>query len=215
MFTGLIEEVGSIKGKSMQGDSLLLEINCPAIAGQISLGDSIAVNGVCLTAVRINSHSFKADVSPETLNRSTLNSLPLGNKVNLEQALAANGRLGGHIVQGHVDGIGSFIKSAASGSGWELHFEYPEKLEPQIVEKGSIAIDGISLTIAKLERGSFSVAIVPHTFKETNLGSLKPGDSVNLETDIIGKYVEKMLGSRAGSKSRITEGFLAEHGFGN
>lgn len=215
MFTGLIEEIGSIRNKQPQGDSLLLEISCPLIAPGINIGDSIAVNGVCLTAVRINSSSFTADVSPETINRSNLATLGVGSKVNLEQALAANGRLGGHIVQGHVDAIGSFLGSEPSGSGWNFRFFYPEKLESQIVEKGSIAINGISLTIASLNSGAFCVAVVPHSFQKTTLGSLKPGDKVNLETDILGKYVEKMLTSRTASVSNISESFLKKHGFGN
>ena len=213
MFTGLIEEMGTIGDRVRRGAGAELSVECPGFIEKISAGDSVAVDGVCLTARELTGGGFLADLSPETTARSTLVSLPTGSNVNLELPLEAGGRLGGHFVQGHVDGLGKLLSKRRAGSGWTFEFSLPPDLSPYAVEKGSIAINGVSLTIAALEHLSFEVAVIPHTYRVTNLQHLKPGADVNLEADILAKYIVGML-RKPKPSGGITEEFLAEHGFG-
>ena len=207
MFTGIIEEIGTVKKISLGGNSGSLEIMAKKVLDGTSVGDSIAVNGVCLTVTSKTSSSFTADVMAETVRRSSLGQLSSGSHVNLERALAANGRFGGHIVSGHIDGTGIISRLKAEENAVWVHIKAGGELLRFIVEKGSIAIDGISLTVAGISETEFSVSVIPHTGQETTLLSRKAGDKVNLETDIIGKYVEKLLGggTRSGSGSVQSE----------
>jgi len=196
MFTGLIEELGTITRYEPQEKGARLSVSASLVTSDIQNGDSIAVNGVCLTAMDVTPTSFAADVSPETLERTTLGSLNISSPVNLERAVTPATRLGGHIVQGHVDGRGTFVSAVQHGDFWTVTVAFPSALERYFVEKGSVAVEGISLTIAKLRDDSFDFAIIPKTWDVTNLHSLKPGDPVNLEVDVIAKYVERMLPPR-------------------
>jgi len=193
MFTGIIEVVGQIVSIEDSGDFRTLRVQVGAILDGIKAGDSIAVNGVCLTVRTFNSGSFTADLSRETLERTSLNALHAGTTVNLERPMRADGRFGGHIVQGHVDGVGKIRSFNRVGDNWNLQVEFPEDAARYIVHKGSIAVDGISLTVASLGTSVLEVAIIPHTFENTNLRHAKTGDTVNLEFDIIAKYVERMM----------------------
>lgn len=214
MFTGIIEEVGSVVALEPREAGSRISLRAPLVAGDIRAGDSISVNGVCLTAVEPSREGFSADVSPETLRRSSLASLRPGSKVNLERALAAGGRLGGHIVQGHVDGVGAIESLERLGGGnWWLSVAVPADLERYFVFKGSVAIDGISLTIAAVDPGRIAVAVIPHTYAHTNLQEKRPGDPVNLETDVLAKYVEKMLAALDLNRSRLTVDQLREMGY--
>ena len=193
MFTGIIEETGKVISIIKTGSSAKIKIGCEKVIENTALGDSIAVNGVCLTAVSIGSNYFEADISSETLNKSSLSSVNIGAFVNLERALTLSTRLGGHLVQGHIEGAGVLNKIIKSGEFYNITVSYPNELDKYIVEKGSIAIDGISLTVVNVVNKSFSVAVIPHTFENTNLKYKKNGDIVNLETDILARYVEKMI----------------------
>lgn len=216
MFTGIIEEIGTARRIVRQGESLRMTIEASRVLEDVHIGDSIAVNGVCLTVVTFDSSSMAVDVVPETFRRSALKVLGPGDPVNLERAMAANSRFGGHIVQGHVDSIGIITSRMTEHNAVIFHIrpELPDAMR-YIVSKGSIAIDGISLTVADVTETSFAVSIIPHTLSQTTLINKKPGHSVNLETDIIGKYVEKLLlphqHDRAGRG--ITEKFLYDNGF--
>lgn len=217
MFTGIVEEMGTIKSIRKGSHSAVLEIQAKVVLEDIHLGDSIAVNGVCLTATSFSPTSFTADVMHETLNRSSLANLRPGSRVNLERAMAANGRFGGHIVAGHVDGVGTVLQTRKDDNAiWYTIGAGPEVLR-YVVEKGSITIDGISLTVAKVTDSSFSISAIPHTVAVTVLQDRKPGDTVNLETDIIGKYVEKLLTPQEQPiqqpKSGITREFLSQYGY--
>ena len=196
MFTGIIEELGSVRSIEERGDNARIVINAKTVTEGTNYGDSIAVNGVCLTALDIEDDSFAADVSRETLLRSTLGSLKPGAPVNLERAVTPATRLGGHIVQGHVDARGQFVSAEDHGESWTLRISYPAEVARYLVFKGSVAVEGISLTIAQLAADYFEIAIIPKTWEVTNLSHLKPGDSVNLEVDVIGKYVERLLAFR-------------------
>lgn len=196
MFTGIIEELGKIAAIDRSEDGARIEISASIVTSDSRNGDSIAVNGVCLTALDVNKNSFAADVSPETLDRSTLGSLRPGSPVNLERAVTPQTRLGGHIVQGHVDATGTFISAVEEGDFWTVRIGFPPEISKYLVFKGSVAVEGISLTIASLGDDFFEIAIIPKTWEVTNLSSLKPGDHVNLEADVIAKYVERMIGSR-------------------
>ena len=211
MFTGIIEEVGKVQHVQMGSASCVLTVAASKILSDAHIGDSIAVNGTCLTICRFDAHSFSADVMPETMRRTNLGRLAPGSPVNLERAMAVGGRFGGHIVSGHIDGTGQ-IKSLTreDNAVWVQIAALPELLH-YVVEKGSIAIDGISLTVAKVTKQDFSVSVIPHTGEETTLLHKKPGDIVNLECDILAKYIEKMLGKP--EKEGITPFFLAEHGY--
>lgn len=215
MFTGIIEEVGTIKQIQKGTHSAILQIHANRVLYGLKIGDSVAVNGVCLTVTKIQSQCFHADVMHETLNRSALSSLTIGSYVNLERAMPANGRFDGHIVAGHVDDIGKIIDIKRDDNAIWYTIEAAPSIMRYIVEKGSIAIDGISLTIARLSENSFSVSIIPHTAHVTTLGKRKIGDAVNLENDIIGKYVEKFLNPPVSkpAKSTMTRDWLLQHGF--
>jgi riboflavin synthase len=217
VFTGIIEEIGIIQELRFLSEGASITIASKIIPSGLNIGDSVAVNGVCLTATEIWSESFVCDVSAETLRRSMLKQAKPGDKVNLERSLRVGGRLGGHFVQGHVDDVGRFISKAASGEGFEMTFAFPRSLEKYLVYKGSIAINGISLTIATLENESFAVSVIPHTFRSTNLYQLMTGNPVNLEVDILGKYFERyvQLGLMQGPKveSKIALEYLKEQGF--
>jgi len=193
MFTGIIEEVGQIAAIEDSGDFRTLRVQAGAILDGIKAGDSIAVNGVCLTARTCSAGSFTADLSRETLDRTSLNALRPGTTVNLERPMRADGRFGGHIVQGHVDSVGKVRSFNRDGDNWNLQVEFPESAARYIVHKGSITIDGISLTVASMETPVLEVAIIPHTFENTNLRHARAGDTVNLEFDVIAKYVERMM----------------------
>jgi riboflavin synthase len=196
MFTGIIEELGTVRSIEERGENARLVIGAQVVTEGTNHGDSIAVNGVCLTALDVTKDSFAADVSKETLQRSTLGNLKPGTPVNLERAVTPATRLGGHIVQGHVDARGQFAGVEDHGESWTLKIGFPKEIERYLVFKGSIAVEGISLTIAALADGYFEVAIIPKTWEVTNLSHLKSGDGVNLEVDVIGKYVERLLAFR-------------------
>jgi len=209
MFTGITEEVGTIKNF----DGTNIEIECAEILNGTKIGDSISINGVCETVTELSAKTFSAKISPETLSVTTFKSLKNGDEVNLERALTLNTHLGGHLVTGHVDCRARLTKFERLEDFYDLTFEIPEKHSKYIVYKGSITINGISLTVAKIEKNSVCVAIIPHTYRNTNLKNLKAGDEVNIETDIIGKYVEKMLSARNNEENHISMEFLAENGF--
>jgi len=193
MFTGIIEEVGHIVAIEDSDEFRTLRVEAGAVLDGIKAGASISVNGVCLTVRTYSAGSFTADLSRETLERTSLNSLHAGTVVNLERPMRADGRFGGHIVQGHVDGVGKIRSFDRDGDNWNLRVEFPESAARYIVHKGSIAIDGISLTVASLKAPVLEVAIIPHTFENTNLRHAQAGDTVNLEFDVIAKYVERMM----------------------
>jgi len=193
MFTGIIEELGSVRSIEERGENARIVIAARIVTEGTNHGDSISVNGVCLTALDIQPDSFAADVSRETLSRSTLGRLNPGAPVNLERAVTPATRLGGHIVQGHVDARGQFAGVEDHGESWTLRIKYPPEIARYLVFKGSVAVEGISLTIAGLADEYFEIAIIPKTWEVTNLSHLKPGDDVNLEVDVIGKYVERLL----------------------
>lgn len=215
MFTGIVEEVGKIKSISMGSSSAVLSIYGKKVLEHTKIGDSIAVNGVCLTVTGLEHDLFTADVMAETIRRSSLGQLSAGSPVNLERAMAADGRFGGHIVSGHVDSMGTIINIKPEDNAIWYTIEADAKTLHYIVEKGSITIDGISLTVAYVDKACFKVSIIPHTRQETNLSSKKVGDKVNLECDIIGKYVEKLLQpiEEKTPESKITEEFLRKYGF--
>src|SRR6266567_7705726 len=193
MFTGIIEELGRIREIEKRGEDARIVIEARTVTEGSRDGDSISVNGVCLTALDVKPDSLAADVSKETLFRSTLGNLKEGSPVNLERAVTPATRLGGHIVQGHVDARGKFLGSEDHGESWTFRFAYPKEISRYLVFKGSVAVEGISLTIANLTDGYFDIAIIPKTFEVTNFSHLKAGDEVNLEVDVIAKYVERIL----------------------
>lgn len=215
MFTGIIEEVGHVVSLNQRGKSALLEVRAIGVLQGMQLGDSIAVNGVCLTVRRQSSQDFQVEVSQETLSRSNLGDLKGGSLVNLERPLLPTSRLGGHFVQGHVDAVGKVLAMQADGEFAVWRFFLPDSIGRYVVEKGSIAIDGISLTVASLAKGAFEVALIPHTLQNTNLRVRQMGDGVNLECDVLGKYVESMLKHRdtRSVKSRLTEEYLKDRGY--
>lgn len=194
MFTGLVEEIGTVEKLERLDDAVRLTVHGPAVTADAAAGDSIAVDGVCLTVVDNDGGAFTADVMRETLDRSRLGSYGTGSRVNLERALAAGARMGGHIVQGHVDGVGT-LESRESSEHWDvLRFTLPAQLEKYVVEKGSIAINGTSLTVSAVGEGFVEVSLIPTTLHETTFGELSVGDPVNFEVDVVAKYVEKMVG---------------------
>ncbi|MBX3244002.1 MAG: riboflavin synthase [Acidobacteria bacterium] len=196
MFTGIIEELGRVSAFEKAGDNARISISARLVTQGTQEGDSIAVNGVCLTALNVGSDGFEADVSLETLNRSTLGSLAVGSPVNLERAATPSSRLGGHIVLGHVDHKGKFLSAEQNGDFWTVKIGFPKEMAKYLVEKGSVAVEGISLTVASLYDDSFDIALIPKTWEMTNLSSLKPGDPVNLEADIIAKHIERIMLAR-------------------
>ncbi len=193
MFTGIIEELGRVRTIEHNGENARIMIEARTVTEGTHHGDSIAVNGVCLTALDITGDSFAADVSKETLERSTLGRLRSGAPVNLERAVTPATRLGGHIVQGHVDARGKFLEAIDHGGSWTVRIGYPREIAPYLVFKGSVSVEGISLTIAALADDHFDVAVIPKTWEVTNFSHLHPGDEVNLEADVIAKYVERIL----------------------
>lgn len=215
MFTGIVEELGTIRAVRRGAHSAVLSIGAGLILSDLKTGDSVAVNGVCLTATGKDAGGFTADVMHETLNRSSLNGLTAGSHVNLERAMAADGRFGGHIVSGHIDGTGTVTGIRTDDNAVWFTVQAPPSLMRYIVEKGSVTIDGISLTVAAVGETWFSISAIPHTVAITLLGEKRVGDTVNLETDIIGKYVEKLLrpDPEPRPQSRLTLEFLAENGF--
>ena len=214
MFTGIIEEIGEVKDIILRNKNLSIEIRATRVLENTKLGDSIAVNGVCLTVSKLNKDSFVADVMGETYRRTNLRLLKKNSKVNLERALSLSDRLGGHIVSGHVDGLGTLTNKQKENISTWLTIEVSTNIAKYIVEKGSITIDGVSLTVAGVDKDTFKVSIIPHTSQETTILSRDIGYEFNIENDIVGKYVEKMLRFRdEEKKSNITEDFLMRNGF--
>ncbi|MBH5318010.1 riboflavin synthase [Paenibacillus sp. GSMTC-2017] len=220
MFTGLVEEVGRLKSVSRQGEAMVITVGATIVTKDVKLGDSIAVNGVCLTVTSFDRSSFSVDVMPETYRKSSLNELKTGEPINLERAMQAGARFGGHIVQGHVDGIGHVLsrKVDANAVVFTIRLEDPKQLR-YIIPKGSVTIDGISLTVVDTTEDGFTVSIIPHTLAETALQNRRIGETVNIESDIIGKYVDHLLhfrepeSQKRGETSKLSTAYLAEHGF--
>jgi len=219
MFTGIVEEVGTISKIEVRGENRRITITAKNTPKELGTGNSVSVSGVCLTALDIRPNSFCADLAPETWVRTSLSRIHEGALVNLELPMKADGRFGGHIVQGHVDGVGRLIRferildaEGRESENWWLHVEIPSDVEKYTVFKGSLSIEGISLTVAKLEKNKCTIAIIPHTVELTNLRSLKPGDPVNLEADVIAKYVEKMM-TREPATGSLTIEELVKQGF--
>jgi len=211
MFTGIIEGLGKVKRLTIKGADAVLEIDAAISLTDVTIGDSIAVNGACLTVTARNQNIFQADVSAETLGKTNLNHLHTGDKVNLEKSLRVGGYIGGHFVLGHVDTTGRILSQAKKSGSLIFAISIDDNLSRYIVEKGSVALDGVSLTVNKLEKGRFYVNIIPHTAEKTTLVMKKEADLINIETDILGKYVEKLLQTPRG----IDNEFLAQHGFLN
>ena len=215
MFTGIIEEVGKVKSVQISSSPAAIEIEAARVLESLEPGDSVAVNGTCLTVRTKKKRSFQAELSQETLVRTNLGQLPPGNRVKLERALLPTTRLGGHFVQGHIDGVATVLTIESENGFAFYRFSLPSPIKPYVVEKGSIAVDGISLTVSKLEGDSFQVAIIPHTLENTNLGERRIGDLVNLECDVLAKYVESLLSHAANLEKRsgLTVEYLKERGY--
>ncbi|WP_156204697.1 riboflavin synthase [Candidatus Syntrophocurvum alkaliphilum] len=216
MFTGIIEELGVVKNIVKGANSCKINIQCQEVLSDVKLGDSIAINGVCLTVVEFSKNHFIADVMAETLEKTILKELKSGSQINLERALRLSDRLGGHLVQGHVDGVGTILEKENLDISIIFRIQAPEHVLKYIIPKGSIAIDGISLTVVDVFAESFSVSVIPHTATITTLGQKDTGDKVNLETDIIGRYIERLILNNKGEikdQSKIDLNFLSEHGF--
>ena len=213
MFTGLVEGVGEIVGLRPQAEGLRIVVKTSFPAAELVLGESVAVAGACLTVVAIKPPAASFEVSPETLARTTFPLKKVGDRVNLERSLRLGDRLGGHLVTGHVDAAGALRQRRAGPAHVQLHFELPAALSRFVIEKGSIAVDGVSLTVNAVQGNNFTVNIIPHTAQETTLAALQVGDRVNLETDLIGKYVARMLGREAPQEEGVTAELLARHGF--
>jgi riboflavin synthase len=212
MFTGLIEEVGKVRSVTAQNGTQRIVISTAQVTRELKTGDSVSVSGVCLTALDLTSDSFSADLAAETVARTSLSRLAPGSLVNLELPTKADSRLGGHVVQGHVDGVGKLItlERIDGRDDWELVVELPGQLAKYVVHKGSISIEGISLTVANIEDDRISVAVIPHTYQATNLKSLKPGDPVNIEVDVLAKYAEKIALGNSESGQITVERLLRE-----
>ena len=213
MFTGIIEEIGQLKTISRRGNTLLLTISAKLILSDIHIGDSIAVNGVCLTVTQFNQSSFTADVMPVTFQTSNLSVLKPNSQVNLERAMAANGRFGGHIVSGHIDGIATIIEKSITENAILYHIKLPDELSHYCIVKGSIAIDGTSLTLVNVVKNVIAVALIPHTREKSILGNKNVGDSVNIECDILAKQLSSSKQPSIKKPSGLNESFLQEHGF--
>ncbi|HEY3374307.1 MAG TPA: riboflavin synthase [Candidatus Aquicultor sp.] len=213
MFTGIIEELGTIKSIKRGTDDFIIEIAAPKLTPEVTLGDSIAVNGICLTAASKTSGAFTVDVMPETLAKSDLDEIKPGEAVNLERALTLSSRLGGHMVAGHVDGVGTIRSKTVQKNALIIKMSAPEAVTRYLVDRGSVAADGISLTVIDYGQGHITVSIIPHTAKMTTLGFKKSGDKVNLEADMIGKYVAKFVAQHQGPRPGITMDALRENGF--
>jgi riboflavin synthase len=213
MFTGLVEGIGEIAQINRMAEGVRLALAPPFPVSELVLGESVSVSGACLTVVAMDAKTFQAEVSPETLARTTLALKKVKDKVNLERALKIGDRLGGHLVTGHVDAVGTVRERREGPNFFTLSIDFLAPLAPFIIEKGSIAVDGVSLTVNTVQGNRFSVYIIPHTAQKTTLAQLQVGHQVNLETDIIGKYVARLLGPHRGGTSDLTKEFLAEHGF--
>lgn len=214
MFTGIVEEIGTIASIQKGSRFAVLGIECKKVLEQTKIGDSIAVNGVCLTVTSLHAQGYTADVMPETLKRTGLGSLKKGSRVNLERALAFGGRFGGHIVAGHIDGVGTVQTIERDENAIWYTFQVNPDILRYIVEKGSVALDGISLTVARVTKQNFSVSVIPHTQGETTLCDRKVGDQVNIECDVLAKYVEKLCGKREECDTgNLNKSFLMEHGY--
>jgi riboflavin synthase len=212
MFTGIIEEIGKVEQTSYSGGNLLLKIKAPRVLEGLKLGDSININGACQTVIESGKGFFVVEAVAETLKRTNLDQLKVGDSVNLERALGASDRLGGHLVTGHIDFLGKIRSISPKGESQIFEFSYPVEYKSHFVDKGSVAVDGVSLTIVDVLDDSFTVSVIPFTVKSTTLGSKKTGDSVNIETDLIGKYIRRMLTVEK-DQSKITEKWLKEKGF--
>ncbi len=210
MFTGIVEEIGSVASIARRGAGAVLEVSTGLPMDEIRTGDSLSVSGACLTVTGKGPRRFSADVSAETLSRTTMRTLRAGSRVNLERAMAVSGRLGGHLVYGHVDGTGTVREIRPVGDSRVFHIDTDPSIMKYLVFKGSVAVDGVSLTVSEVRPGGFEVAIIPLTMDRTTFGGMRPGDMVNVETDIIGKYVLRFL---EGKGSGISEDFLKKHGF--
>jgi riboflavin synthase len=213
LFTGIIEELGKTASFAPHAGGAKIRISARTVTGGTSDGDSIAVNGVCLTALEVLPEGFSADVSQETLDRSTLGRLKIGSAVNLERAVTPSTRLGGHIVQGHVDGRGEFLSAVRNGDFRTVRIGYPLDMGQYFVYKGSVSVEGISLTVAKLTDAYFEIAVIPKTWELTNLSTLEPGDAVNLEADVIAKYVERIMTYGKKGPDSVTMEMLKDAGF--
>lgn len=215
MFTGIIEEVGTVENvKKVSEQAVQLTIESNKILEDVHIGDSIAVNGICLTVTNYTANSFQVDAMPETLKSTSLNGLKRGTKVNLERAMAANGRFGGHFVSGHVDGIGEILQKQKDQNAIYYNIEIPEELSRYVMHKGSITVDGISLTVFDVQEDVVTISLIPHTASETILGSKGKGDIVNIECDLLAKHVQHLLQrENAEEKSTISEDFLKTNGF--
>ena len=213
MFTGIIQDVGTLRRMDRAGRGARAVFQTGLDLSGVALGDSIAVNGTCLTAVALGDGTFTADLSQETLERTTLGGLRPGTPVNLEPALRMGDPLGGHLVQGHVDAVARFVGRVSVGEGWDLTFALPDALLGGVILKGSIALDGVSLTVARLDDPHITIAVIPHTTAHTTLGRLEPGQPVNVETDLIGKYVQRLAAKGASAPGGLTLETLEKHGF--
>lgn len=212
MFTGIIEEIGIVKDFTQNQNGAVITVSCKDVLKDTKVGESIAINGTCQTVVKMSENSFTADVSNETLKVTTFSALKSGVKVNLERALTLNERIGGHLVSGHVDSVAKLISSKKESEFYSMKFEITNDASRYVVKKGSITINGISLTVAEIQGNIVEVAVIPHTYENTNLSELKTGDIVNIETDVFAKYIEKFLLNEK-TKSIISEDFLKENGF--
>ncbi|MFJ7952522.1 riboflavin synthase [Lysinibacillus sp. NPDC096418] len=212
MFTGIVEDVGAVKALQKNRQSMKITVASPMITADVKLGDSIAVNGVCLTVTHFNERELTMDVMPETVKATNLQQLAVGDAVNLERAMSANGRFGGHFVSGHVDGVGKILRKRPMANAVYIDIEVGEELTSYCIPKGSITIDGTSLTLFTVEKSSVTVSLIPHTYKETILGMKNEGALVNIETDLVGKYIVNQL-QRGQATSTITKDYLTQHGF--
>jgi len=214
MFTGIIETIGQVTSAKKIGGDVRITVSAPDFAERIvALGDSIAINGVCLTVIEQNGHEFAFDVSLESINHTLIGDWVPGRKVNLEMALLPTTRLGGHLVSGHVDGLATLKKLTNDARSWRMMFEAPRELQKYIAKKGSITINGTSLTVNSVDGAMFDVNVIPHTFEVTTLGELNEGDQVHIEVDLIARYLERLLSGESTISGGITESFLSEHGF--
>lgn len=214
MFTGIIEAIGEISGVSRVGGDLRLDISAPELERkEIGLGDSIAINGLCLTVVARDSAQLSFDVSGESLDHSLIGSWQQGSRVNLELAMLPTTRMGGHLVSGHVDGVAELTGLERDARSWRMVFMVPTNLQKYIAKKGSVTVDGVSLTVNDVEKNKFNINVIPHTAEVTTLGQIQLGDQVHIEVDLIARYLERLLAGEAGPDSNISESFLAEHGF--
>lgn len=213
MFTGIVEELGTIANMQQTGEAMKLTISAETILADVNLGDSIAVNGICLTVTSFTPTSFSVDVMPETMRATSLQSLSRGSTVNLERAMSANGRFGGHFVTGHIDGTGTIIDKKRSYNAVYYKIQLPNELLRYCLQKGSVAIDGTSLTIFGIDESSITISLIPHTLSQSVIGTKTTGEIVNIECDMIGKYIERFITQPTSKMSSITENFLQDNGF--